>query len=119
MTIVEMILILVLALLIIFLIFFFFRGSTGRISISRPVESRIDEYLDRRFERLIEEWSLVRKPGLQKFKGDRNLALDRDEERIQMLKGFETDMNATLNDLEGRLNALEDTLATKESPSHW
>ncbi len=119
MTLIEMIMIAILALLILFLVYYFFRGSTGRISASRPVESRIDEYLDRRFESLIEEWSLVRKPGLQRFQQDRNLALDRDEERIQSLKSFETEMNTTLNELEGRLNALENSLGTKESQGRW
>ncbi|MFH0967186.1 MAG: hypothetical protein V1862_05845 [Methanobacteriota archaeon] len=97
----------------IYLVYYFFRGSTGKLSLSRPVESRIDEYLDRRFEHLIEEWSLVRRPRLQKFKDDRNEALDLDEARIQMLRTFENEMKTNLTELEGRLNALENTLAKK------
>lgn len=115
MTLLEMLLLIILAVVIIYLVYYFLRGSTGRIAISRPVESRIDEYLDRRFERIIEEWSLVRKPGLQKFKDERSDVLDHDEERIRMLKAFETDMKTNLTDLEERLNGLENSLATKES----
>jgi hypothetical protein len=113
MTIIEMLLIIIAVLVISYLVYYFFRGSTGRITISRPVESRIDEYLDRRFEHLIEEWSLVRRPQLQKFKDDRNATLDHDEARIQMLKVFENEMKTNLTELEGRLNALEDSLAKR------
>ena len=115
MTTIEMLLIFILAILVIFLVYYFLRGSTGKVSLSRPVESRVDEYLDRKFERIIEEWSLVRRPKLQKFKDERNEALDRDEERIQMLKTFENEMKTSITELEERLNALEDSLAAKES----
>lgn len=119
MTPIEIALIVVLAFIVLFLVYFFLRGSTGKVSLSRPVESRVDEYLDRRFERMIEEWSLVRRPALQSFKRERNEALDRDEQQIQNLKEFEHEMNATLQELEGRLNALEETLGSKESPGRW
>ncbi|WP_319538584.1 hypothetical protein [uncultured Methanospirillum sp.] len=115
MTPIEILLIVILAILIIFLVYYFFRGSGGRVALSRPVESRIDEYLDRKFERFVEEWSLVRRPVLNAFKDDRNAALDRDEERIVTLKKFESEMKTTLDDLEGRLNALEDSLATEKT----
>lgn len=115
MTIVEILLLIILAVLIIFLVYYFFRGSTGKLSLARPVESRVDEYLDRRFEQIIDEWSLVRRPRLQRFKDERNRALDRDEEHMVMLKSFENEMKTTLTDLEDRLNALEDSLAAKES----
>jgi hypothetical protein len=115
MTPVEILLIVILAILIIFLVYYFFRGSGGRIALSRPVESRVDEYLDRKFERFVEEWSLVRRPVLNSFKDDRNSALDQDEKQIVTLKKFESEMKTTLDDLEGRLNALEDSLATKKS----
>lgn len=113
MTFLEMLLIIILAVVIIFLVIYFLRGSTGKIAFRRPVESRIDEYLDRRFERTIEEWSLVRKNRLQTFKDERERALDQDEKNIQMLRAFEADMKINLNDLEERLNALESSLATK------
>lgn len=119
MTPIEILLIIVLAIVVLFLVYFFLRGSTGRVSISRPVESRVDEYLDRKFERMIEEWSLVRRPALQAFKRERNEVLDRDEQRIHDLKQIESEMNATLQELEGRLNALEETLGSKESPGRW
>jgi hypothetical protein len=115
MTLAEMLLIFILAVLVIFLVYYFLRGSTGRVSLSRPVESRVDEYLDRRFERIVEEWSLVRRPRLQKFKDERNEALDRDEERIEMLMTFESEMKTSLDELEDRLYALEDSLAAKKS----
>jgi hypothetical protein len=110
MTIFEILLIIIIAVVIIYLVHFFFHGSTRKITLSRPVESRIDEYLDRRFEHLIEEWSLVRKPRLQRFKEDQNEILDQNEERIRMLKEFEIKMKTNLTELEGRLNALEDSL---------
>ena len=113
MTTIEWLLIIIVLLVVIFLVYYFFRGSGGKITLSRPVESRIDEYLDRRFEHLVEEWSLVRKPRLQKFKDDRNSTLDQDESKIEMLKAFENEMKMNLNELEGRLNALEDSLAKK------
>ncbi|PWR71377.1 hypothetical protein [Methanospirillum lacunae] len=111
----EILLIVILAILVIFLVYYFFKGSGGRIAISRPVESRVDEYLDRKFERFVEEWSLVRRPVLNSFKEDRNAALTRDEERIVTLKKFESEMKTTLEDLEGRLNALENSLATEKT----
>ena len=110
-----MLLIIILAILILFAVYYFFRGSGGKIALTRPVESRVDEYLDRKFERLVEEWSLVRRSGLAKFKDDRNQALDHDEEQIAVLKNYETEMKTTLSDLEGRLNALEDSLAAQKS----
>ena len=113
MTLIEILLILIVLIIVIYLVYYFFRGSTGKVSLSRPMESRIDEYLDRRFEHLIDEWSLVRRPRLQKFKDDRNVTLDHDEEKIQMLKAFENEMKTNLAELEGRLNALEDSLAKK------
>ncbi len=114
MTIIEILLIVILALVIIYLAYFFFRGAKGEISFRRPVESRVDEYLDRKFERYVEEWSLVRRPVLSRFKDERNLALDQDEERIGNLKKFESEMKSTLDELEGRLNALEDSLAAEK-----
>jgi hypothetical protein len=114
MTIPEILLIILIACVVIFLVYYFFRGSTGRMAITRPVESRVDEYLDRRFERIIEEWSLIRNPQLQKFKAEQSGTLDKDEEHIRVLKNFESDMKTNLSELEARLNALEDSLAVKK-----
>ena len=51
-----------------FLIYYYFRGAKGDLSVTRPVESRVDEYLDRRFENLVDEWQLIDKQKLQRFK---------------------------------------------------
>ena len=115
MTPLEIVLIIILIAVTLFLVYYFFRGSTGNLAISRPVESRVDEYLDRKFDQMIEEWSLIRKPHLQKFKDERNDLLDHDEERIQKLKEYEAEMKKNLTELEGRLDTLENSLETKES----
>ena len=52
-----------------FLIYYYFRGAKGDIALTRPVESRVDEYLDRRFESLVEEWELVNHPKLSEVQG--------------------------------------------------
>ena len=49
---------------ILFLVYYFFRGAKGDIALTRPVESRVDEYLDRRFQSMVEEWQLVSRPKL-------------------------------------------------------
>lgn len=115
MTQIELLLIFLLIILVVFLVYYFFKGSTGKVAFKRPVESRIDEYLDRRFEGIIEEWSLVRRPKLQKFKDDQGDVLDKTDEKIRMLKAFESEMKDTLSGLEDRLNALESSLASKGS----
>lgn len=107
MTFLEIFLIIILIAVTLFLVYYFFRGSTGNIAITRPVESRVDEYLDRKFDHIIEEWSLVRKPQLQKFKDERSDLLDHDEERIQKLKEYEAEMKKNLIELEIRVNSLE------------
>lgn len=107
MTILEIFLIIILITVTLFLVYYFFRGSTGTIAITRPVESRVDEYLDRKFDHIIEEWSLVRKPQLQKFKDERDDLLDHDEERIQILKEYEVEIKKNLTELEIRVNSLE------------
>ncbi|HWQ67370.1 MAG TPA: hypothetical protein VN372_10915 [Methanospirillum sp.] len=117
MTTIEFLLIFIFAVILLFLVYYFFKGSYGNIAISRPVESRVDEYLDRRFEKIVEQWSLVRRPDLHKFTSDRNETLDRDEERIRMLKNYENDMKSSLIELEDRLNALEESLTSEKSGS--
>ncbi|MDD1724958.1 MAG: hypothetical protein LUQ07_07500 [Methanospirillum sp.] len=107
MTIIEILLIILVILVLAFLAFWFFQGSTGRISVRRPVESRVDEYLDRRFARLIDEWGVVRRPAVTRFREDQGAVLDSSEARISELKGFEADFNGTLSELEERLDALE------------
>ena len=115
MTPLEIVLIIILIVVTLFLVYYFFRGSTGDITITRPIESRVDEYLDRKFDQRIEEWSLVRLPQLQKFKDERNGLLDHDEERIRKLKEYEVEMKKNLTELEGRLDVLGNTITLKET----
>jgi hypothetical protein len=94
-----------------FLIYYYFRGAKGNIELRRPMESRVDEYLDRRFESIIEEYSLVRTPRLQGFRQLNEPLLAEDEARVQGLKKAEEDLTTTLDDLGKRLDALEHEMA--------
>jgi hypothetical protein len=96
-----------------FLIYYYFRGAKGDIALTRPVESRVDEYLDRRFESLVDEWELVNQPKLQKFKEQKSRELELDETRLADLKKFEIDLENSLTQLEGRLDGIETGLAQK------
>jgi hypothetical protein len=98
-----------------FLIYYYFRGAKGNLSVTRPVESRVDEYLDRRFESLVDEWELVNQPKLQRFKEQKSKELEQDEVRINDLKKFELDLESSLTNLETRLDAIEKGLAQKGS----
>jgi phytoene/squalene synthetase len=98
-----------------FIVYYFFRGAQGNISLARPVESRVDEYLDRRFQSMVEEWQLVSHPELRKFTDGRSRDLDQDEARLAELKNYETGMQTTLVSLEARLDTLEKELAKKGS----
>jgi hypothetical protein len=110
-TVFEIILILIILGLIAFVIYYFFRGSAGNVSISRPMESRVDEYMDRRFDAVMEEYSLITKPRLKSYKAEKEVPLARDESRVTALKQFEDDMTSTLTEMETRLDALEKELA--------
>jgi hypothetical protein len=96
-----------------FLIYYYFRGAKGDIALTRPVESRVDEYLDRRFESLVDEWELVNQPKLQKFKEQKSKELELDETRLADLQKFELDLENSLTKLEGRLDGIEKGLAQK------
>lgn len=104
------ILVLILA-AVIFMVYWFFRGKTGSISLTRPVESRVDEYLDRRFQAMVEEWELVSRPRLKKFQDQHGREIETEEARIAELKRFEAGMQTNLSSLEARLDALEKDLA--------
>ncbi|MDD1719935.1 MAG: hypothetical protein LUQ25_07745 [Methanoregulaceae archaeon] len=91
-------------------IYYFFRGAKGDISLTSPVESRVDEYLDRRFESLVTEWALVRTPQVNRFKEEHESELAKNEAIVSDLNGFEREISATLNRLEERLDALEKEL---------
>jgi hypothetical protein len=100
---------------VIFLVYYYFRGAKGDIALTRPVESRVDEYLDRRFQSMVEEWQLVTRTRLAQFQ-DRHLPeIGQNEARIAELKNYETGMQTTLVSLEARLDALEKELAGKGS----
>jgi hypothetical protein len=90
-----------------FLVYYYFRGAKGDLSVTRPVESLVDEYLDRRFENLVDEWELVNQPKLQRFKEQISKELEQDEARITDLKKFELDLESSLTKLETRLDTIE------------
>jgi hypothetical protein len=98
-----------------FLIYYYFRGAKGDISVTRPMESRVDEYLDRRFENLVEEWQLIDQSKLQRFKDQKSKELEQDEARLADLKKFELDLDTSLTKLESRLDGIEKGLAQKGS----
>lgn len=115
MSIIEILLIILIVLIVAFILFWFFQGSSARISMRRPVESRVDEYLDRRFARLIDEFGVVRRPEVKRFKDERNAVFDADEAHIQDLKEFGTEFKQDLSSLEARLDALEKSFDQKKT----
>jgi hypothetical protein len=111
----EFIILVLILCVTIFLVYYFFRGQKGDISLARPVESRVDEYLDRRFQSMVEEWQLVSHPRLQKFKEQHSMEIEGDDARLRELKNYESGMQTTLVSLEARLDTLEKELAQKGS----
>jgi hypothetical protein len=111
----EFLIIVIILCALIFIIYYFIRGAKGDISMARPVESRVDEYLDRRFQSIVEEWQLVNQPRLQNFKEQKYKELELDEARLADLRKFEADMQNTLVKLEARLDGVEKELAQKGS----
>ena len=107
MTIVEALLIILILAVIAFFVYYYLRGTSGKVSITRPMESRVDEYLDRRFEQMVSEWSLMNKYQVRSFKEKKEKELADKENKVEDLKDFEHDMIDTLARLEERLNALE------------
>ncbi|MDI9632653.1 MAG: hypothetical protein QXL43_01015 [Methanolinea sp.] len=107
MTLAEVLLLLILIALIAFALYYFLRGSSGRIDIARPIESRIDEYLDRKFDRLVEEWGLVGRPVAERFRDENLPLIAREEERMAALRKFEREFGEELASLEERIEALE------------
>jgi hypothetical protein len=101
------ILVIIIIALIAFFFYYFFRGSSGPVSISRPMESRVDMYLDRRFDLLMEEYSLITKPKLSKYRAEKEPSLLDEEGKIEALKQFKEDMTETLTEMEKRLDVLE------------
>lgn len=107
MTIAEAFLALLLILMVGFIIYYYFRGSSGKMDISHPMESRLDEYLDRRFDAMVEEWSLIRRPEAQKFRDEKIADLSQDEKRMAELKEFEKQFGEHMASMEERLETLE------------
>jgi len=107
MTPLEAVLIIIIVAILLFLIYYYWRGAKGEVSLSRPMESRVDEYLDRRFELMIEEWSLVSRARLQSFRQSKDQVLLANEEKVASLKDFSETMENSLKTLEERLDALE------------
>jgi len=109
------ILIVIILVAILFIIYYYIRGAKGDVSLSRPIESRVDEYLDRRFQSLVEEWQLVDQKKLGEFKVKKYTELEADEARLADLKKFEADMQNNLVSLEARLDRVEKELVSKGS----
>ena len=112
MTPLEIILSILVIVVIVIAIYFFFRGKQGKISLTRPVESRVDEYLDRRFESMVTEWALVRTPAVNRFKAQHEPGLGQNEAKVSELQGFEKEINNSLSRMEDRLDNLEQELAS-------
>jgi FtsZ-interacting cell division protein ZipA len=115
MDILEFIILVLVLCTVIFLVYWFFRGQKGEIALARPVESRVDEYLDRRFQSMVEEWELVPHARLARFREQHTGEIEQDEARLAELKNYETAMKSTLASLEARLVTLEKELAEKDS----
>jgi hypothetical protein len=115
MDILEFIILVLILCVTVFLVYYFFRGARGNISLTRPVESRVDEYLDRRFQSMVEEWQLVSHPQLRKFREQRTPEIEQNEARLAELKNYESGMQTMLASLEARLDTLEKELAGKGS----
>jgi len=113
MTALEAFLVIIIIALIAFVIYYYFRGSSGQVSFTKPMESRVDEYLDRRFEMMIDEWSLIPRARLLSFKTAKDPVLAGNEEKVAALKDFRDQMDENLGKLEDRLDALEKQLGKK------
>ncbi|WML67506.1 MAG: hypothetical protein METHP_01039 [Methanoregula sp. SKADARSKE-2] len=111
----EFIVILVVLGAIFYVIYYFLHRAQGKISLTRPVESRVDEYLDRRFQSIVEEWQLVTQTGLQEFRQKGYKELEQDEARLESLKKFESSALDSLQTMEARLDAVEKELAQKRA----
>ncbi|MBU7015227.1 MAG: hypothetical protein HXS52_10455 [Theionarchaea archaeon] len=111
MTVAEALLFLIILGIILLAAYYFLKGSSGRVEITRPIESRIDEYLDQRFDSLISEWRLVSRSRVRRFENEKAPQLHEDESRMAELRAFESQMKATLDNLEERLDVLEKEMA--------
>jgi hypothetical protein len=103
----EAALIIIIVVILLLFIYYYWKGTKGDVALTRPVESRVDEYLDRRFELMIEEWSLVSRTKLQSFRQSKDQILETNEAKVASLKDFSDTMEDGLKKLEDRLDALE------------
>jgi hypothetical protein len=113
----EALLILIILALILFVLYYLLKGSSGRVVVTRPIESRIDAYLDQRFEDMVREWSLTTKSKLNRFERKEIPRLETNEAHVIELKKFGTDMTLTLDNLEERINVLEKELVVEKKGS--
>ncbi len=90
-----------------YLLYYYFKGTSWNVSIERPVENRVDEYLDQHFEEMMKEWSLMDTNQVRTFRDHNDPALIKEEARMVGLKDFRHEMTDTLTSLEDRLNVLE------------
>jgi hypothetical protein len=111
MTPLEIVLTIIVVVVVIIAIYYYFKGAKGKISITKPMESRVDEYLDRRFESIVTEWALVQRPAVKRFREKNEPQLDKNEAAVSDLGGFEQEITSTLNRLEERLDYLEKDIA--------
>ncbi|HVP94236.1 MAG TPA: hypothetical protein VMS89_03600 [Methanoregulaceae archaeon] len=111
MTVLEAILAILLIVVVIITIYFYFKGMKGKLSITSPIESRVDEYLDRRFESLVTDWALVRTLAVRRFKAKHEPVLDQDEAKVSEIQTFEREITNTLSRMEDRLDHLEKELS--------
>lgn len=116
MTLIEFVLSLIIILLVIFIIYWYLAGSRGTVSFRRPVESRVDEYLDLKFEQMMKEWSLVNQSGLKRYRSEREGTLSEYESSLGRLSESEAGLEEQIRQLEDRLNELDQT-ARKEKGS--
>jgi len=107
MTPLEAALLVIIVAILLFVIYYYWKGTKGDISLARPAESRVDEYLDRRFELMIDEWALISRARLESFKKSKEGTLTASEQKMDSLWEFRKNMEVNLNQLEERLNALE------------
>ena len=114
-TLLDAILVIIVIAIVAFMLYYLLRGSKGSIEITRPIESRVDEYLDRKFEDIIERWSLVTQPRLLAFRQRAGQMAGAEEKRLEGLKSYEVEMTTTLARLEERLDALEKDLVSKDT----
>ena len=74
---------------ILFLVYYFFRGAKGDIALTRPVESRVDEYLTAGSRAWWRSGSSCPARSSATFKEQRIPEIKQDEARIAELKNFE------------------------------